>query len=400
MARDRPSKDRPIRDPIPEDEDLPLLYPEEDDVSGGVSGQDLYDPFAEDTWSDPPAGEGPGEPDRGPGPADRGRPAEASSMPGKPPIPPPPKPGGSGTKPTRRDEGERLHRLLDIESTDTDPPRTSQDEDSLRGVGNASQARSESVFEPIRVAPPPGPRARPERSGKRRPRPRPADRKPEQSAETVFQPRKVADDARSGRPGPDVELPEDPRDLPKVKPTYDRGREAGPIFISVVILLAVGVATTVNGTVAGVLVVLGGLAWGVYRFALILAHPVRVTPEQAVREFYDAFCHRVPNYRRMYLLLSVPAKRDKQINSYRAFCAYWGWRQAQVVGKRYIEAAAFDIERFEAKYNAQRTFATVDFTLLLYRRGNPQNPVFVRPVSTTLVKGRDGSWYLNEGTLP
>lgn len=373
MARDRPSKDRPDRDSIPEDEDLPLLYPEDDENSVGGSKEELYDPFAEDVWNDPPTG--------------------------KPAALRPEASAGSGTNPKRRgEEGERLHRLLDIESTGGDEP--------ARGVGDAGASRGGgrdaagvgggSVFEPAGAAP----TSRRGGTRRRRPRPRPAGPQAGQSGETVFQPRAAAEMDRPERGGTEDGLPEDPRDLPKVKPTYDRGREAGPIVITVVVLVVVGMVAWVDGTLIGLPLMLAGMAWGLYRLALVLPHPVRVTPEQAVREFYDAFCHRVPNYRRMYLLLSVPAKREKQINSYRAFCAYWRWRQAQIVGKNWIEAAGFDIERFDAKYNAQRTFAAVDFTLLLYRRGQPQSPVFVRPVSMTLVKGRDGSWYLNEGVLP
>lgn len=395
MARDPRSKDRrESEDSLPEEE-LPLLYPEDDEEVAAAPVEEIYDPFAEELPSNVPDA-----PER------------------RPTSPPAPghRPDSGADKPSGR-EGEKLYRLLDMQGTqgkatsgarsdpvspeDSAPDRRNRPSPP-RSDSSASQSAG-SVFEPASgapAAPPSGsrPPVRPSRPKRTRPQPAPTPQRQDQPAESVFQPR-TADRARS-EPDRTGELPEDPRDLPKVKPPYERAREAGPVVTTVAILLAVSVAIMLTGGTIGALVMLAGLAWGVYRLCLILPAPVRVTPEQAVREFYDAFCHRLPNYRRMYLLLSVPAKRDKEISSYRAFCAYWRWRQAQVVGKSYFGAAGFEVERFEAKYNSQRTFAAVSFTLLLHRRGNPHDAVLIRPVSTTVVKGKDGSWYLNEGTLP
>lgn len=405
MARDRPPDSGSARDsPIPEDEDLPLLYPDDEQDAADDPVEEVYDPFAEDTWSNSRA-----EPSN----RDRGTADSQDASPEAGPPSPARRSGPAGR--SAGQEGEKLNRLLDIPGTESSgtQQRSAGPNPSASGgrvprptvppqPGPAEPPTGGSVFEPAggQAGTPPaaGRTAGAGRAKRPRPRARPAPQRHEQPAESVFQPRATADRSEQSRPVD--ELPEDPRDLPKVKPKYERGREAGPVGITLAIIVAVGLLTMLAGSAVGSLIMLAGSAWFVYRMCLILPHPVRVTPEQAVREFYEAFCHLVPNFRRMYLLLSVPAKRDKQVSSYRAFRAYWRWRQAQVVGKSWFETVGFELERFETKYNSQRTFAAVDFTLLLYRRGHSNDPVLVRPVSTTLVKGRDGSWYLNEGVLP
>ena len=52
--------------------------------------------------------------------------------------------------------------------------------------------------------------------------------------------------------------------------------------------------------------VAGGLALAVlsYPILITLERPVRITPEQAVRDYFAALSHHMPHYRRMWLLLS------------------------------------------------------------------------------------------------
>jgi hypothetical protein len=149
----------------------------------------------------------------------------------------------------------------------------------------------------------------------------------------------------------------------------------------------------------GIVGLLTWVVWLIYRFALILPHPVRVTPEQAVREFLDSLGHLMPNFRRMYLLLTSDAQQA--FGSFGAFRAYWQWRRCQVMASDWVvKAVRYEIANFQTEYNAERTLADVTFTLTLFVPGQPDKAIR-RPVTWTLVKGqRDGSWYLNDGMLP
>jgi len=60
-----------------------------------------------------------------------------------------------------------------------------------------------------------------------------------------------------------------------------------------------------------------------YPILITLERPVRITPEQAVRDYYGALSHHVPHFRRMWLLLSKAGKISSAFGSFEGFKAYW-----------------------------------------------------------------------------
>src|SRR5262245_18196792 len=60
-----------------------------------------------------------------------------------------------------------------------------------------------------------------------------------------------------------------------------------------------------------------------YPLAVTLERPVRVTPEQAVKDYYDALSHSLPHYRRMWLLLSSAGRTCPEFAEFEVFESYW-----------------------------------------------------------------------------
>ena len=71
--------------------------------------------------------------------------------------------------------------------------------------------------------------------------------------------------------------------------------------------------------------IMGGLVAAVlsYPIWITMERPVRVTPEQAVRDFYRALSHHLPHYRRMWLLLSSAGRISTAYGSFQGFKRYW-----------------------------------------------------------------------------
>ena len=66
-----------------------------------------------------------------------------------------------------------------------------------------------------------------------------------------------------------------------------------------------------------------------YPILVTLERPVRLTPEQAVRDFFVALSHHVPHYRRMWLLLSERGRVSGSFASPEGFEAYWKARRSR-----------------------------------------------------------------------
>ena len=60
-----------------------------------------------------------------------------------------------------------------------------------------------------------------------------------------------------------------------------------------------------------------------YPILITLERPVRVTPEQALRDYYAALSHHLPHFRRMWLLLSTAGRISNAYGSFEGFKAYW-----------------------------------------------------------------------------
>jgi len=141
-----------------------------------------------------------------------------------------------------------------------------------------------------------------------------------------------------------------------------------------------------------------------YPVLITLERPVRITPEQAVRDFFTALSHHGPHYRRMWLLLSNAGRVSGEYASFEGFRAYWKRRLA---GLRSSGRASgftplkFQVVDFKSEKSAGLSAIDVTFTVNVSVRGRQgEGPFESVKVETSLVKGPDRMWYLDRGTLP
>ena len=82
--------------------------------------------------------------------------------------------------------------------------------------------------------------------------------------------------------------------------------------------------------IGGVLVMLA-LSYPIF---VTLERPVRLIPEQALRDYFHALSIRYPHYRRMWLLLSTSARRTKPCSTFEEFQNYWQAKLVELRGGR------------------------------------------------------------------
>ena len=110
---------------------------------------------------------------------------------------------------------------------------------------------------------------------------------------------------------------------PAVEQVWSRGSEWGSTFVVLACWIAaiLGIAYFTLGAelygTTGLILLVGGLGAVVlsYPILITLERPVRITPEQAARDYFGALSHHFPHYRRMWLLLS--ARGAPRPNSHR-----------------------------------------------------------------------------------
>jgi hypothetical protein len=204
-----------------------------------------------------------------------------------------------------------------------------------------------------------------------------------------------------------VDREPDPADL--VQEVWTRRAEWGPnliivaVWVSFILLFvfygpSLGLALTFLTLVFGA-VVAAVLA---YPMLITLERPVRVTPEQALRDYYGALSHHLPHFRRMWLLLSTSGRTSSAYGSLEGFKRYW---RERLTGLRAGHAGAmtplvFEIADFNSDKSAGKTRIDADFTLKVYVRGRRKSgTIHSVPMHTTLARGPDKMWYLENGTL-
>jgi hypothetical protein len=140
-----------------------------------------------------------------------------------------------------------------------------------------------------------------------------------------------------------------------------------------------------------------------YPILITLERPVRVTPEQAVRDFYGALSHHFPHYRRMWLLLSTAGRTTTSYGSFEGFKRYWTDRLRKLKGGQAgtMTPLVFEIAEYRADKSAGKAEVDALFTLKVWVRGRRQaGPLMSIPAQVSLVRGPDKMWYLESGTLP
>jgi hypothetical protein len=140
-----------------------------------------------------------------------------------------------------------------------------------------------------------------------------------------------------------------------------------------------------------------------YPLVITLERPVRITPEQAARDYFSALSHHFPHFRRMWLLLSKAGRVSTAYGSYEGFKAYWKDRVGRLkkghAGS--LTPLVFEVEDFKADKSAGRVRIDAEFNLKVSVRGQRQaGPIRVIPIRMALVRGPDKMWYLESGTLP
>lgn len=225
--------------------------------------------------------------------------------------------------------------------------------------------------------------------------------------------------ARS-RPKPQPAPVEDPgaigdtsefeHEVSTVEPVWTRGAEWGPDLIRVgsAGLGTLFLAWLCWGYVLPVLLVLalGGAATVLLTYPLLitLERPVRITPEQAVTDFFAAASHRFPHYRRMWLLLSSAGRESGPFRSFEDFRDHWkarseGWKRSRNAGR--LSALEFEVKDFQADKSTGKENSKADYTVRIVVRDQAEDgPIASFRMSHGLVKGPDRMWYLDRGTLP
>lgn len=197
----------------------------------------------------------------------------------------------------------------------------------------------------------------------------------------------------------------------RVDQVWSRGVEWGPTLVLLAIA-ASGFAALVYFTfsvdrlgLSILLILVCGTVWVLltYPIVITLERPVRMTPEQAVKDFHAAISHHFPHYRRMWLLLSSVGRSDPEFHTFPEFQRYWktrlaGLRDGRVQGTTPL---TFEVEGFKAEKSAGKTYIEASYTISVYVRGKAEEgPIESVRLKSSLVKGPDGMWYLNRGTLP
>jgi hypothetical protein len=153
-----------------------------------------------------------------------------------------------------------------------------------------------------------------------------------------------------------------------------------------------------------IVLLVGGFVAAVlsYPILITLERPVRVTPEQAVRDYYGALSHHRPHFRRMWLLLSTSGRITSYYGSFDGFKAYWVDRLKQLKGSAAgtLTPLVFEVTDYRAEKSGGQSRIDAEFTVKVSIRGQRQaGPIHTFPVQTSLVRGPDKMWYLENGTL-
>jgi|GEM_PF-1023370 len=146
----------------------------------------------------------------------------------------------------------------------------------------------------------------------------------------------------------------------------------------------------------------GALGFLAYPLFITMERPIRITPEQALKDYYGALSHRKPHYRRMWLLLSSAGKQSHSFNSFSQFTDYWNqtlkaWNSAGSAGANPL---VFSVEQFKSEKSAGLKEVDAKYAVRVQNTKQPDAEARSQLVTIRLVKGPDNMWYLDDGTMP
>lgn len=197
---------------------------------------------------------------------------------------------------------------------------------------------------------------------------------------------------------------------PAVDHPWTRGAEWGPT-IAAMAAWAVAAWTAIYFLLVAEMYPAALVAFGIgtvvglalfYPIVITLERPTRMTPEQALRDYYQALSHHLPHYRRMWLLLSNAGRTSSKFASYEGFKRYWKARiqQLREGNAKGWTPLVFVVSGFKSEKSGGKTEIDATWTVQVFVRGRrEQGPIWSFPTEGTLAKGPDNMWYIDDGTL-
>jgi hypothetical protein len=140
-----------------------------------------------------------------------------------------------------------------------------------------------------------------------------------------------------------------------------------------------------------------------YPMLITLERPVRITPEQAARDYYTSLAHHWPHYRRMWLLLSKAGRVSMSYGSYEGFKSYWKKKLKELRGKHAAPTTplVFDVANFRGDKSAGKAILDCEYELQVFVRGKrAAGPIATMTIPMGMIRGSDNQWYLQDGTIP
>jgi hypothetical protein len=140
-----------------------------------------------------------------------------------------------------------------------------------------------------------------------------------------------------------------------------------------------------------------------YPMLITLERPVRITPEQAARDYYTSLAHHWPHYKRMWLLLSKAGRVSMAYGSFEGFKAYWKKKLKELRGKHAgaTTPLVFEIHKVRGDKSAGKAIVDVEYELQVFVRGKrAAGPIATMGVAMGMIRGEDNMWYLQDGTIP
>ena len=197
-----------------------------------------------------------------------------------------------------------------------------------------------------------------------------------------------------------------------VEQVWTRGAEWGThlfwvgLAAAVVVFFVYKAVLAVQFFVAFLVLVVGGVLVLAlcYPIFITLERPVRITPEQAAKDYFAMLSYPFPFYPRMWLLLTTAGRAGPEFSSYGQFKTYWKRKLAAIQGGRaaFPNPLKFQVENFSSDKSVGQTSLIAKYTLKVFR-GDPapgNKEVAAFQISARVVKGPDRMWYLSSGTLP
>ena len=142
-----------------------------------------------------------------------------------------------------------------------------------------------------------------------------------------------------------------------------------------------------------------------YPLVVGLERPLRMSPERAVRDYFEALEHHRPLLWRMWLFLAPEGHETRFYANFDGFQAYWRRRvrEWQHRGNAWrVTPVAITVGRVESVRDVHDpNLSHLHFTVQISIRGHrADGPVATYKLQWSAVRGPDHQWYLTSGDLP